>query len=1828
MKHHLSVLVLAILCVQFSLTTSTASSQASLPTCVIHPTGTPSGRILVLINGINTSAKSYDEMAEGWKYLTDEVSDVYGGYVYFSYDGRTSPSRYEAESTYLSIRFHHVPLLRDILESCTTQPKLRSGRDYKGLVDSFSLVGHSMGGVVAFEYLKEFESSNQGNDWVTHVVTLDSPVNGSSTAAFYNTTSIKPAIIVLPWYLVPSLNYADTIQHSEAVTEMAARAESGSFVRTFNARFAQEMLERGIEIFNLTNYDDTFVTLEDALITGVDVNGSPLSFGKYYQLGRSLRTNIKTYVEASAVVGHNQILDFNNHPEVRNDIVEFLITPHEPIDVNEQNPKNIPPLPDEADSERANQVRQTTPPNLGVFYAAADGYQELTATTYDAFGKADRPADHMLYNRQPILTIYLPGSSPANFGLYPLKASDRHDDYDPIPSQIIPQDNGKWTIQSTEPLAPGYYAVMIEKPNFFGTYKGYAFQVSAGSVSRPTATPTPVPASSNDDGSDAVRQTMPPYLGVFFATNSSYDELTAVTYDAFGQADRSAEYALYNLQPILTIFLPGANPANFGLYPLKADDRHDDYDPIPSRVVDQGFGKWTIQPNDSLAPGYYVVMIEKPNFFVTYKGYAFQLSSGSAPQIPERTPSPVPPSRGGSDLVRSGTPSSLGVFYATNSGYEELTAVTYDAFGQADRSAEYVLYDQQPALTIYLPGTNPIVFGLYSLDTKDRHRDSSPIPSRITIQGNGKWTIQPKDPLAPGYYAVMVEKATLSGTYKGYAFEVSLTELAPLPTPTPTDIPSDIVAVLETPPPWNGVYQVTSTGYRSLTVRTYSADGYSSEWVTDVVSDSQPILAPNLAFDPGLLGLYAMQDIDRFDISDEIPTSRVPYEGRYLIQPTQPLSPGYYIVLTNYNEFVTLQGPTGLYQGYPFEISPTGSKSFLTRSITPQVSSLFAPAQLVTPNIVPEETADSSMTVEGVYYSSTHGFSLLTPAQFGMVLETQPTAKPSVVESRPVLVFNMTDVPSDISLHVLRDGTLLDPGAEQIQVYRSDDGLTRVQPQTNLQPGAYALVSEFSLFGGFGGWLFEVPKSVGVSTEPAPHSASILDEPAPTIYPAWTSFGENWNNVHDLLIDEDILLTATDGGLVRWDVNTKEYSFVSEEHGLVGGAHSLGLTESGHLWIGAGGGVTRISPSSEWQTFTQEDGISVRIPDVMASDGNDIWFGSTIPTISGPQGEMRSCGINRISEDGLLYVYKQSTESKYCTITNAIAGYDGTMWFASGEWVLNLAPDGTRLLYDLKDILEQSGVGDYITALSYSHEGYVWIGTHDGVLSSQNSMGVWTQQTSLSGQGSISALMHDFEGNLWIGYDSGSIRRINEAGDSVLLDLHPTNLSGPVTVIREDSKKRIWFGTETGVTSIDPQGTWSTYVVNLPVISAVSDMALTSSGDLWLSTRNGLVRIDSTDQLTYFADERLNSERSAISVISNDDVLVVAGFGVYYANSSGEIKTFSEYAHTDIPLETIDSILHASNGAWWFGGSAVARLDPNGDWTVFADFPDKMGVQVTAIFEATNGSIWAAVTPYLYEWTASGEVIAHSEERCYVPAIAETSYGVLLFSCLVPYTDMAGGTILRYESRYDRWEKLPAYKYHAIRSMAVDKRDNTWAANGTDGLTVTTVDGQVTHYTRNDGFPTEEALRVAVDDKRGYVWIGGYSAPLSRFKYSAGISNEERNSAQESTVATSKETAIAPGPSVATSGETAIAPDSFRDDGVAPRATILVSSLNVRSGPGVQYPVVGTIDTISWIVLQARNSDSSWLKISVADGSDTEGWVVNDPRYVRVTGWLGILPVR
>ena len=287
-------LVISIL-FNFLIPQSSVKSEAleqplPLPECRRHPgTNSTSGKALVLLLGWDSNAKDAEDLKSQWAPLLTQIENLYDHIFFFSYS-RYKPESYTEQDTRQSIWSNHVPLLFDFLQSCKQ----------KFVIKSFDLVGHSMGGVVAMQYIKTYAFGESTREWVKHVITLHSPINGTTRV---NLKRLGLAALTDPAALDMINIYNSRANHIK-LNQRAVEILSSNSIPA-NHR---------VNIFSIANSKDLAVAVSDAEIVS---QGHSFVFN----LGSA-----DAELGPSGIVGHNQIYrsETDNARIVRNFIHALL----------------------------------------------------------------------------------------------------------------------------------------------------------------------------------------------------------------------------------------------------------------------------------------------------------------------------------------------------------------------------------------------------------------------------------------------------------------------------------------------------------------------------------------------------------------------------------------------------------------------------------------------------------------------------------------------------------------------------------------------------------------------------------------------------------------------------------------------------------------------------------------------------------------------------------------------------------------------------------------------------------------------------------------------------------------------------------------------------------------------------------------------------------------------------------------------------------------------------------------------------------------------------------------------------------------------------------------------------------------------------------------------------------------------------------------------------------------------------------------------------------------------------------------------------------------
>ncbi|MEO1447995.1 MAG: two-component regulator propeller domain-containing protein, partial [Bacteroidota bacterium] len=138
-----------------------------------------------------------------------------------------------------------------------------------------------------------------------------------------------------------------------------------------------------------------------------------------------------------------------------------------------------------------------------------------------------------------------------------------------------------------------------------------------------------------------------------------------------------------------------------------------------------------------------------------------------------------------------------------------------------------------------------------------------------------------------------------------------------------------------------------------------------------------------------------------------------------------------------------------------------------------------------------------------------------------------------------------------------------------------------------------------------------------------------------------------------------------------------------------------------------------------------------------------------------------------------------------------------------------------------KNWTQQDGLpNNSVNAVTRDPRGFLWLGTNNGLCRYdgpgvlkvyRNSASPDAAQSQSNGLRAnfIRSLICDHEGNLWIGTRFGGLTRFNPAQNTWKTFMHNPNQDNSISnnevlTILEDSRHRIWAGTEDGLNLFDP----------------------------------------------------------------------------------------------------------------------------------------------------------------------------------------------------------------------------------------------------------------------------------------------------------------------------------------------------------------------------------------------------------------------------------------
>jgi ligand-binding sensor domain-containing protein/signal transduction histidine kinase len=443
-----------------------------------------------------------------------------------------------------------------------------------------------------------------------------------------------------------------------------------------------------------------------------------------------------------------------------------------------------------------------------------------------------------------------------------------------------------------------------------------------------------------------------------------------------------------------------------------------------------------------------------------------------------------------------------------------------------------------------------------------------------------------------------------------------------------------------------------------------------------------------------------------------------------------------------------------------------------------------------------------------------------------------------------------------------------------------------------------------------------------------------------------------------------------------------------------------------------------------------------------------------------------------------------------------------------------------------------------LAALIFSRAPLVF-GLDPSTAITQYNQRVWNEADGLP-QGTVQAITQTREGYLWIGTRDG-LARFDGVKFTVFQSEHATGLeSNDIRTIYEDRSGQLWIGTFNGGVSRFRDGKFTCYKKQdgLPS-SGVLDLCEDRQGDLWMGTWNGLARYRDGRFTVYTVADGLTGA-TCWSICEDKE-------GTLWIGTSGGLNRLTRGRLERVPLPpewqeiAVRKVWADPGGVIWIGtlGAGLARFCDDGfvSYTTREGLPDN---RIRDIHQDSDGNVWIATWRGLAR-LADGKIASYTDRdglpHSFVEALTEDREGnlwlgthggglarlrdgkVAVFTtkeglasnsakCVFAsregtiWIGTDGGGLSRYrEGTFTHFTTEDGLPSNIVWTIGEDSSGTIWVGTGRPtALCALKQDGSFHTYTRAEGFPVDRGTRCVYGDRAGNLWAGGGAGGLCRFR--------------------------------------------------------------------------------------------------------------------------------
>ncbi len=397
---------------------------------------------------------------------------------------------------------------------------------------------------------------------------------------------------------------------------------------------------------------------------------------------------------------------------------------------------------------------------------------------------------------------------------------------------------------------------------------------------------------------------------------------------------------------------------------------------------------------------------------------------------------------------------------------------------------------------------------------------------------------------------------------------------------------------------------------------------------------------------------------------------------------------------------------------------------------------------------------------------------------------------------------------------------------------------------------------------------------------------------------------------------------------------------------------------------------------------------------------------------------------------------------------------------------------------------------DHVQAIEQTPDGYLWLGTEEGLVRFDG--GTFTvfdnTNTSAFGGNSVSALRAAPDGTLWVGVEDGLLRYRSRAIERV--PLGPCAGSGTVSSIAVAGDGAVWTGGPGGLCRIEPDGSARSIRQRDGLPSDFVRAIVEDRGRrLWVGTHGGLVRIEGDARTVFTRREGLpDDEVRSLHVDASDTLWVGTARGLARLDHGAVRPVAPSPVGSVRAIETDELggvwLSVRGDGLWRVDGGAASRL------TMLEGLPS---AEPEPLFIDRSGSLWVGGTGGLAR-LRGGAFTTWSTRRGLASddawVVLQDRTGAMWFGTQAGLTRVSDGRATTFDVR-------DGLASSTVTALAETRDGVLWVGTRGGGLSRRR-DGRFQALSPRDGLGGND-VRAILEDRAGALWVGAAAGGLTRF---------------------------------------------------------------------------------------------------------------------------------